>query len=71
MTALLMRWQVIPGDFVVFFVIDLIFEIPRDHMLLKVKKIIIKTTHLACHKQKLQGYMQYSMQAFTRTVRQN
>ena len=37
MTALLMRWQVIPANFVVFFVIDLIFEIPRDHMLPRVK----------------------------------
>ena len=40
MTALLMRWQVIPANFVVF-VIDLIFEIPRDHMLPSVKIIII------------------------------
>ena len=37
MTALLMRWQVIPVNFVVF-VIDLIFEIPRYHMLPRVKK---------------------------------
>jgi len=37
MTALLMRWQVIPANVVVFFVIDLIFEIPRDHMLPRVK----------------------------------
>ena len=42
MTALLMRWQVIPANFVVFFVIDLIFEIPRDHMLPRVKKKINK-----------------------------
>jgi len=31
-----MRWQVIPANFVVF-VMDLIFEIPRYHMLPRVK----------------------------------
>jgi len=34
--ALLMGWQVIPANFVLF-VIDLIFETPRDHMLPMVK----------------------------------
>jgi len=46
MTALLMRWQVIPANFVVFFVIDPIFEIPQDHMLPRVKIIIIIITFL-------------------------
>ena len=44
MTALLMRCQVIPANFLVFIVIDLIFEIPRDHMLLRVKNNNNKTT---------------------------
>jgi len=40
MTALLMmRWQVIPANFVIF-VIDLIFEIPQDHAT-EGKKVII------------------------------
>jgi len=41
MTALLMRWQVILANFVVFFAIDLIFEIPQDHMLPRVKKLLL------------------------------
>ena len=44
MTTFLMRWQVIPANFVVF-VINLIFEIPQDHMLPRVKKIIINNNN--------------------------
>jgi len=36
MTTLLMEWQVILANFVLF-VIDVIFETPRDHMLPRVK----------------------------------
>jgi len=47
MTALLMGWQVIPANSVLF-VIELIFETPRDHMLPRVKNNNNNNNNVTC-----------------------